>query len=92
MWKDQLIYANIFLHCSSCPNPPATCGDSALTSTAPNPHILYGGVVGGPDKHDHWADKRQDYVHNEVACDYNAAFQTAIAGNCISNLYISVVP
>jgi len=25
-------------------------------------------------------DDRTDYVHNEVTCDYNAGFQSAIAG------------
>ena len=45
----------------------------------PNPHILTGAMVGGPDKSDSYNDKRDDYVHNEVAMDYNAGFQSALA-------------
>nr|BBJ26606.1 GH9 cellulase [Xylophaga rikuzenica] len=45
-----------------------------------NPHILFGGLVGGPDDMDHWANNRSDYVQNEVAIDYNAGFQGALAG------------
>jgi endoglucanase len=37
-------------------------------------HILYGALVGGPGKDDKYVDSRQDYVMNEVATDYNAAF------------------
>ena len=35
--------------------------------------------VGGPDANDTYADIRSDYVHNEVATDYNACFQSAVA-------------
>ncbi|XP_063408742.1 endoglucanase E-4-like [Mytilus trossulus] len=45
-----------------------------------SPNILYGGVVGGPGPNDDYQDNREDYVKNEVACDYNAGFQTACAG------------
>jgi hypothetical protein len=33
-----------------------------------------------PDNNDNYEDKRTDYIKNEVACDYNAGFQTAAAG------------
>ena len=46
----------------------------------PNPSILNGALVGGPDMWDNYDDDRQDYVSNEVATDYNAGFQSAIAG------------
>jgi hypothetical protein len=36
-------------------------------------------MVGGPDKHDNYVDDRSDYVQNEVATDYNAGFQAAVA-------------
>jgi hypothetical protein len=36
-------------------------------------------MVGGPDKNDHYKDERNDYVQNEVALDYNAGFQSAVA-------------
>ncbi|ESO83674.1 hypothetical protein LOTGIDRAFT_197134 [Lottia gigantea] len=58
----------------------AHCDSSILHSSAPSPHVLVGALVGGPDEHDKYVDKRDDYVHNEVACDYNAGFQSALAG------------
>lgn len=43
-------------------------------------HILYGALVGGPpDPNDAYTDNRQDFVMNEVATDYNAAFTGALA-------------
>lgn len=39
-----------------------------------NRHVLYGALVGGPDSSDGYKDDRNDYVSNEVACDYNAGF------------------
>ena len=64
---------------SSCPNRPAPCGWSDYNSRNPNPQPLYGALVGGPDSNDNYADVRSDYVKNEVACDYNAGFQSAVA-------------
>ena len=37
-------------------------------------------LVGGPDKNDNYEDKRSNYIQNEVTTDYNAGFQSAIAG------------
>ncbi|XP_037094013.1 endoglucanase 15-like [Pollicipes pollicipes] len=65
---------------ASCPNAPAPCSWDQLNSPNPNPQVLYGALVGGPDINDNYADDRNDYVKNEVACDYNAGFQSAIAG------------
>ncbi len=42
-------------------------------------HILYGALVGGPDRNDRYQDNRQDFIQNEVAVDYNAAFTGAVA-------------
>ena len=42
-------------------------------------HILYGALVGGPDSNDGYTDDRNNYVNNEVACDYNAGFTGALA-------------
>lgn len=42
-------------------------------------HILYGALVGGPDKSDGYKDDVGDYVLNEVADDYNAGFTGALA-------------
>jgi hypothetical protein len=50
-----------------------------LTVPEESRHILYGALVGGPGKDDKYADSRQDYVMNEVATDYNAAFTGVMA-------------
>ncbi|MBN2736203.1 MAG: glycoside hydrolase family 9 protein [Spirochaetales bacterium] len=42
-------------------------------------HILFGALVGGPDKSDSYIDDRENYEMNEVACDYNAAFTGVMA-------------
>ncbi|XP_045162475.2 endoglucanase E-4-like [Mercenaria mercenaria] len=65
---------------SSCPSMPAPCGWDEQKNPGPNPHTLYGALVGGPGKSDEYKDDRNDYVKNEVACDYNAAWQSAMAG------------
>ncbi|XP_071111775.1 endoglucanase-like [Haliotis cracherodii] len=65
---------------SSCPDPPATCDWTTFKDPGPNPHVLKGALVGGPDDNDSYTDKRSDYVGNEVAVDYNAGFQSAVAG------------
>jgi endoglucanase len=43
-------------------------------------HTLWGALVGGPDGDDVHKDETTDYVYNEVAIDYNAAFVGALAG------------
>ncbi|MDT0266042.1 glycoside hydrolase family 9 protein [Streptomyces sp. DSM 44915] len=51
-----------------------------LTQPAASRHVLYGALVGGPSApNDAYRDDRQDYVANEVATDYNAAFSGALA-------------
>lgn len=42
------------------------------TSPPTEAHIIYGAVVGGPDKNDNFWDERSDWVQTEVALDYNA--------------------
>nr|AXQ39851.1 beta-1,4-endoglucanase [Mastotermes darwiniensis] len=64
---------------SSCPDAPAPCDWNTFSAADPNYHVLSGALVGGPDSDDNYVDTRQDAVHNEVACDYNAAFQSALA-------------
>eukprot|EP01135_Chromosphaera_perkinsii_P004269 Nk52_evm21s273 gene=Nk52_evmTU21s273 len=68
--------------CEGLPGEPEekVCDKSALKSPEVNPHVLYGALVGGPDKEDHYVDDRKDYQHNEVAIDYNCGFQSALAG------------
>lgn len=42
---------------------------------------MYGALVGGPDQpDDQWSDNRGDYIEAEVTLDYNAGFQSTIAG------------
>ncbi|MBD2259218.1 glycoside hydrolase family 9 protein [Pseudanabaena sp. FACHB-2040] len=52
-----------------------------FNGSQPNAHILYGALVGGPSAPNDFAykDLRNDYVANEVATDYNAAFTGAMA-------------
>ncbi|XP_050707727.1 uncharacterized protein LOC126992936 [Eriocheir sinensis] len=65
---------------SSCPDMPEYCdGNWALSQSGPNPQTLYGALVGGPGQDGSYNDDRNDYVKNEVACDYNAAFTGALA-------------
>lgn len=66
--------------CSSCSSYPSTCGWNQYNSPANNPYILYGALVGGPNIKGVYQDNRAVYEESEVACDYNAGFQSAIAG------------
>ena len=54
---------------------------ATFRNSEPNTYILYGALVGGPGSADDfdYEDKRTDYIRNEVALDYNAAFTGAIA-------------
>lgn len=79
-----------YLFYSSCPSMPAPCGWDAQKNPGPNPHTLYGALVGGPGQNDEYKDDRNDYVKNEVACDYNAAWQSAIAGNLYNQFFITM--
>jgi len=65
---------------SSCPDPPASCGWNEY-SNAPTNHELIGALVGGcKNADDNYNDARDDYFSNEVTLDYNAGFQSTIAG------------
>lgn len=64
---------------SSCEMMPAPCSWDAFNNPGPNPQTLYGALVGGVDANDNYNDDRGDYVSNEVATDYNAAFTGAVA-------------
>lgn len=50
-----------------------------IQQPAQSRHVLYGALVGGPDANDSYVDDRQNYVANEVALDYNAAYTGALA-------------
>lgn len=47
---------------------------NALDTPETNRHILYGALVGGPNQDGTYEDDRQNYINNEVTCDYNAGF------------------
>jgi len=64
---------------SSCKDMPAPCDWNDYSLSTPNPQVLNGALVGGPDQNDNYTDRRDDYVANEVTCDYNAGFQGAVA-------------
>ena len=65
---------------ASCEDMPATCDWNDFNKAEVNGQVLEGALVGGPDQSDNYNDARDDYVHNEVALDYNAGFQSALAG------------
>ncbi len=52
-----------------------------ISNPVDNAHELTGALVGGPASADDfdWRDDRTDFVRNEVATDYNAAFTGALA-------------
>lgn len=66
---------------ASCPWKPAPCGWDQLKTGSPNPHVLTGGMVGGPgDTNGGFVDDRNQYKFTEVACDYNSGLVGALAG------------
>jgi len=56
-------------------------GSWADSQTVPanHRHTLYGALVGGPGNDDGYTDDISNYVNNEVATDYNAAFTGVLA-------------
>ena len=66
------------------PHPHHRTAHGAWADTMQDPvtsrHVLYGALVGGPGtNNDTYKDDRTDFVANEVALDYNAAFTGALA-------------
>ncbi|KAM1449654.1 hypothetical protein EV1_008264 [Malus domestica] len=47
-------------------------GFSVMSSQSPNPNILVGAVIGGPDQNDKFPDQRSDYEQSEPATYINA--------------------
>lgn len=62
------------------PHHRAASGLTKCEDTAKHKHVLYGALVGGPDKGDKHNDVTKDWTYNEVTIDYNAAFVGACAG------------
>jgi endoglucanase len=68
---------------ASCPDPgDGVCNwQTGYLNTNINPHILYGALVGGPDKMDNfWDDRSWNSTMNRVSLLNNAGFTAAIAG------------
>uniref|UniRef100_H2YH69 cellulase n=1 Tax=Ciona savignyi TaxID=51511 RepID=H2YH69_CIOSA len=65
---------------SSCPLPPAECGREFREVNSPNPNVLYGALVGGPNEMDDFSDLRTLEDQSSVSLDGNAGFQAAVAG------------
>lgn len=58
---------------------PCSAGFSLMNSGAPNPNVLVGAVVGGPDANDRFPDQRSDYEQSEPATYINAPLVGALA-------------
>ncbi|CAH1443562.1 unnamed protein product [Lactuca virosa] len=54
-------------------------GHRYFNSGSPNPNILVGAIVGGPDRNDNYADDRSNYIQSEPATYINAPFVGAAA-------------
>jgi hypothetical protein len=51
---------------ASCPPLGQQCTWDYFNSRAPNPHTLYGALVGGPNGQDVYDDNRNNFIQNEV--------------------------
>jgi hypothetical protein len=71
---------------SSCPALGTECTWDHFNTPNPNPHTLFGALVGGPGAADDYVDARNDYIKNEVATDYNAGF----SGGCDSLQHVLI--
>ncbi|XP_045796950.1 endoglucanase 17 [Trifolium pratense] len=54
-------------------------GFNVMNTQSPNPNILVGAVVGGPDLHDSFPDERSDYEQSEPATYINAPLVGSLA-------------
>lgn len=50
-----------------------------FNSPNPNPNLLVGAIVGGPNQNDQYSDDRADYSHSEPATYINAAMVGTLA-------------
>ncbi|KAK7259296.1 hypothetical protein RIF29_24900 [Crotalaria pallida] len=56
-----------------------SAGFNVMNSQSPNPNILVGAIVGGPDQYDRFPDERSDYEQSEPATYMNAPLVGALA-------------
>ena len=67
--------------CVAAANAPP-CGWDAYESVSPNPNVLYGALVGGPDAQDNFVDSRAwGNNMNRVLLVNTAGFTAALAGH-----------
>merc|ERR1719220_36675 len=64
---------------SSCPLLPDACGFSYRLLDSPNPLVLTGALVGGPNELDEFEDQRVNNAQSRVSLDANAGLQAAAA-------------
>ncbi|KAG6911711.1 hypothetical protein DXG01_007961 [Tephrocybe rancida] len=55
------------------------------TSPENETYVLYGAVIGGPNKYDQFYDIRSDWPETEVALDYNAPMLTLAAMHAMND-------
>ncbi|XP_039268711.2 uncharacterized protein LOC120343563 [Styela clava] len=65
---------------SSCKLNDRSCNWGDFNSMSPNPMILHGALVGGPNRKDVFVDERKNFKSTEVTLDHNSCFQGALAG------------
>ena len=66
----------------SCnPDHTVVCDWPDWSTNDVNDNELIGALVGGPNQIDMYVDDRKDWNGNGVAVDFNAGFQTALAGS-----------
>ncbi|KAJ9476528.1 Endoglucanase [Pseudozyma hubeiensis] len=72
------------------PHSAMASGGTDITNINNSPpqelHVLYGAVVGGPDKQDRFFDLRDDYPETEIALDYNAPLIAAAVSRIARNV------
>ncbi|KAG0320595.1 hypothetical protein BGZ99_004419 [Dissophora globulifera] len=79
------------IHPNSPTNPHSSLAaggrDTDTIDTIPSreAHVLFGALVGGPDKDDRFIDQRSNWRQNEVALDYNAPFTGLMAYQVMSS-------
>ncbi|KAJ9519197.1 hypothetical protein QJQ45_017859 [Haematococcus lacustris] len=78
-WVDAVPQRPHHRSASCSPDYSVPCNGNNQNSPDPSPSVLQGALVGGPSSDDSYADVRGDYIRNEVALDYNAAFTGALA-------------
>jgi len=61
-------------------NLPPSLSPSLLPFLPQLPHVLWGALLGGPERDDTIVqDGCPDFMHMEVALDFNAGFTSAVA-------------